>query len=304
MASFGRFLIRTGFFLGETIAPGLAGRVALRLFSRTPDPKQVSKKEKRAIEHAGLYMGQARFRYLPMEEGGVIATYDFTSRNEGAQMGRALVVHGWRSRSEHLADVIDSLRQKGFGVVAIDLPGHGLSPGRRLDMAMAVRAVASVANRFGSFDLILGHSFGGAVVVNAVCGSIKGLAPVAAGRLILISAPSSMPALFERFAEFTGLGTRSRAALFAEIRRITGHPLEDFVGARQLASSGLPALVLHGSDDRVVPSREATAYGEAGSQVELYWAPGAGHRRILSDPAVLLRIGEFAAGKQHLALVG
>ena len=105
--------------------------------------------------------------------------------------------------------LIEGFRDAGYRVVSLDLPGHGHSSGRRLTMVSAVDAVRVVGEWFGPFAAIVGHSFGGAVAVNAVAGSVKGIPPLAADRLVLIAAPSSMPALFQSFGRFINLGTRS-----------------------------------------------------------------------------------------------
>ena len=46
--------------------------------------------------------------------------------------------HGWRSRTEHMRLLIEGFRAAGLRVIAIDLPGHGKSSGRRLHLANAV----------------------------------------------------------------------------------------------------------------------------------------------------------------------
>ena len=89
-----------------------------------------------------------------------------------------------------------------------------------------------------------------------------------------------------------------------QIERVAGRPLEAFIGARQLAETGIPALVIHAPDDKEVPVREARAYGAAGENVRLFLADGLGHRRILADKQILSRVASFALGDQRLALVG
>ena len=192
-----------------------------------------------------------------------------------------------------MAGVIASLTEAGFRVVALDLPGHGESAGRRLNMASAVRAVHEADQWFGPFSAVVGHSFGGAIAANAVVGSIDGIPKLRAGRLVMVSAPNSMPAIFRDFGRFLNLGTRTQTALAARVLELAGHPLEDFVVARQLAEHPMPALVIHAPDDKEVPAREAEQLATAGRHVRLVWAPGLGHRRILADCGVARQIVEF-----------
>ena len=72
--------------------------------------------------------------------GGSIASYRFAPIAADPSE-TVLVVHGGGSRTEHMLPVIEALRSSGRAVVAIDLPEHGASSGRQLDMALAVEAV-------------------------------------------------------------------------------------------------------------------------------------------------------------------
>ena len=82
-----------------------------------------------------------------------------------------LVIHGWASRTEYMKPLIESFRDAGYRVVALDLPGHGHSSGRRLTMLHALDAARVAGEWFGPFAAIVGHSFGGAVAANAVAGT-------------------------------------------------------------------------------------------------------------------------------------
>lgn len=290
MATVGFLLFRSAFALAEQIAPRLTGRAAFELFCRTPHPQHVSPREAAVLRDAAPFLAEARHHWLATPHGYVVA-HDFRSDvGHGAPV--VLVIHGWRSRTEHMRTIITSLRGEGFRVIAVDLPGHGASPGRRLNLAIAVAAVRAAADWFGPFAAIVGHSFGGAVAVNAVAGSIQGIAPVRTKRLVLVSAPSSMPAIFEDFRRFLGLGTRTQVALSREVERVAGRPLEDFVGADQLRVMDTPTLAIHAPDDKEVPFEEARRFEAAGAR--LLRAPGRGHRRILADDEVSAAIAGFA----------
>lgn len=293
MASFGFMVIRGVFAVAEHLAPRLTGRAAFELFSRTPPPHKLSGRQREALERSASFMREGR-RHLLKVKGAQVAAYDFAARN-GRRQGAptALVLHGWGSRAAHMAPVIESLTEAGLRVVALDLPGHGESAGRRLNMASAVRAVQEADQWFGPFAAIVGHSFGGAIAANAVVGSIDGVPRVRARRLVMLSAPNSMPAIFRDFGRFLNLGTRTQTALAARVLELAGRPLDDFVVARQLAEHPLPSLVIHAPDDKEVPAREAEALAAAGGHVRLVWAPGLGHRRILADGGVARQIVEF-----------
>jgi pimeloyl-ACP methyl ester carboxylesterase len=286
MASFGVKVIRRVFGAAEHVAPGLVGRAAFELFCRTPNPKSLSDAERRAVDRAAGFMAEARHHRLP-SKSGCVTVHEFRPRQGRAHAGAVLVIHGWRSRTEYMKALIEAYRDAGFRVVSLDLPGHGASSGRRLTMVSAVDAVRLAGEWFGPFAAVVGHSFGGAVAANALAGSVTGIPPLAASKLVLIAAPSSLPAIFEDFGSFLNLGPRSRSAVADQVQRIAGRPLKEFVGSLQLARTPVPTLVIHAPDDREVSPDHAELYAEAGDHVRLHWAPGLGHRRILSDPGIV-----------------
>lgn len=292
MASFPVKVIRGAFGVGERVAPGLAGWAAFELFRRTPSPRSLSAKERTAIDAAADFMAGARRHHLKTRSG-CVRVHEFRPQPGRARMGTVLVVHGWRSRTEYMRALIEGLRDGGYRVMSVDLPGHGHSPGRRLDLARAVDAVQTCDQWFGPFEAIVGHSFGGAVAVNAAAGSIAGIPPVAPKRLVLIAAPESLSEVFQDFGRLINVGPRIHAVIEKRVERIAGRPLRDFSGATQLSRLPIPTLVVHAADDREVRAESARRYAAAGDHVRLYWADGLGHRRILADAGVAAETVRF-----------
>ena len=285
-------VIHFGFDITGRIAPVTAGRVAFRLFAMTPSRRPTSKKAREALEQARPIMNSATKMMLPVY-GGQVATWFFPAK-AGRPAETVLVTHGWGARTEHMLDIIAALQNEGRAVVALDLPGHGASTGRNLDMARAVEAVDAARRQYGPFAMMLGHSFGGAVVLNAAVGSVLGFAPHDPERIVLISAPNSLPDVFEWFSDTLGLRAVSRQALFSRVEEITGRPLNSFIGTVQLAKLAKPALVVHAPEDREVSADNARGFASAGPHVEVLWADGYGHRRILRAPEVIGAVREFA----------
>ena len=302
MASFGLKVIRGLFGAAEHVAPRLAGRAAFELFSRTPSRRSLTGGERRAIERAGDFMDEARHHRLKTGSGCVML-HEFRPEPGRPRIGTVLVLHGWRSRTEYMRSLVEGFCHAGYRVMALDFPGHGQSPGRRLNMVNAVDAARAAGEWFGPFAAVVGHSFGGAVAVNAVVGSVAGIPPLAAERLVLISAPEAMQKLFEGFSRFVNLGRRTYASMTGKVERISGRPLSEFTCSRQLSVMPVPTLVIHAPDDREVPADNARMFATAGEHVRLFWADGLGHRRILSDPAVVEKAVGFLAERREPALV-
>ncbi|RWE69245.1 alpha/beta fold hydrolase [Mesorhizobium sp.] len=302
MASFGLKVIRGVFAAAEHVAPRLTGRAAFELFCRTPNAKVLSDGERRAVDRAAGFMTEARHHRLKTKNGCVMV-HEFRPEPGRRAAGTVLVIHGWRSRTEYMRTLIEGYRDAGYKVVSLDLPGHGQSQGRRLTLVSAVEAARLTGEWFGPFVAVVGHSFGGAVAANAVVGSVKNIPPLAAERLVLIAAPSSLPAIFNDFSRMLSVGPRSQAAMADRVERIAGRPLHEFVGDRQLASTPVPTLVIHAPDDREVSADHARLYAGAGDHVRLYWADGLGHRRILADRGVVERAIGFVAEQREPSLL-
>ncbi|UVC13290.1 alpha/beta hydrolase [Mesorhizobium onobrychidis] len=302
MASFGLKVIRSVFAAAEHVAPRLTGRAAFELFCRTPNANVLSDGERRAVDRAAGFMAEARHHRLKTKNGCVMV-HEFRPEPGRRAAGTVLVIHGWRSRTEYMRTLIEAYRDAGYKVVSLDLPGHGQSQGRRLTLVSAVEAARLTGEWFGPFVAVVGHSFGGAVAANAVVGSVKNIPPLAAERLVLIAAPSSLPAIFNDFSRMLSVGPRSQAAMADRVERIAGRPLHEFTGDRQLASTPVPTLVIHAPDDREVSADHARLYAGAGDHVRLYWADGLGHRRILADRGVVERAIGFVAEHREPSLL-
>lgn len=275
------------------ISPRLAGKAAFALFCRTPSRRPAGQKA-RATHAMGRERLAAAERIRLTFAGGGAMAYRLNGGARGDRK-RYLVLHGWGSSSEYISELVASLARDGAEVIALDLPGHGRSPGRSLTIRMAVLAVAAAGDRFGRFDAIVGHSFGGASAAVAAVGLLPGIRPVLPGRLVLIGAPSSMSWLFADFGKLVRLSSPAQQSLEAEVRRVTGRGLLDYDVRTRIGALELPVLVIHAEDDKEVDAHHARAYATAGAHVRMLWANGFGHRRIVSAPPVLAAIGDFLA---------
>lgn len=283
-------LVRAAFSASERIAPAAAGRVAFELFCRTPNPASLTPGEKRAVDNAADFMADARHHRIEAA-GATVAVHEF--RPSGQPLGKVLVVHGWRSRTEFMRTIVEELTTAGYQVFSLDLPGHGASTSRKLDMKRAVQAVSAAANWFGPFFAMVGHSFGGAVVVNAATGSVKDIPAVATARLVTIASPSVINRVFEGFGDFVGLGPRSQKAMNDRVEPIAGRPLSDFQTGKLLKRVPIETLVIHAHDDREVGPEHADLASKAGPHVQLEWHDGLGHRRIIADKGVARSVVRF-----------
>ena len=294
MANFALGVTRLGFSLLQSVSPGIAGAAAFRLFCRTPSARPKGEKAKAAHAAGSAWLKRAERIELRLAGGQRAQAYRINGGALG-QRKRYLVTHGWGSSMHYMTDLLAALAKDGAEVIGLDFPGHGGSGGRFLHMGLAVQAIAGAEARFGAFDAIIGHSFGGAALMVSAAGLLPGVQPVAARKIVTIGSPSEMAWLFTDFGRMIRLRGPAQAALEDKVHHVTGRRLADFDASRAAGGTAREVLVIHAEDDKEVSARHAVRYGAAGVNVRLFWANGFGHRRIVSAEPVLGEIDRFLA---------
>lgn len=290
-----RPLVRAASF----VAPATAGNLAFRLFCTPPRHKERSRNGTGTARTAAARLAEARPVAIPFPCGSVCA-HVFEPLGAGRQAAPAptvILIHGWTGEAAFMTAFVAPLLDRGFRVVAFDLPGHGASTGRELNIPLGVASLAAVARAFGPVHAIVSHSFGGAIAMAALAGSVPGQPLVAAGRLAMIAAPSSMALITRHYGRALGLGRRGQAALERRIHVVAGAPVESFEGRDQLAAIARPTLLIHCHDDRELDFGHAEALAQAGTFVRLEPMRGLGHRRILQARPVVEAVARFVAGE-------
>lgn len=263
--------------------PQTTANFAFKLFSRVPRARRPTSSQ---LDGTAPIMLQTR--------SGVVATWHLPAP---CRTGRTvLIVHGWNSRSDHLATLARRLNEGGIDVVLLDLPGHGASGGRYMNLGTAIAAVDAAWRQYGPFEAFVGHSFGGVVVLNAAIGASMCVPARRPQRLVMIASPNSMPDFFRQFGRWLGLPRPAQAALEYKVFSILGRSLDLFVCAQQLKDINMPVLVVHDTHDADVPFADAQAMVGAGPHVSLHATAGLGHRRILKDASVMDAICNHIAG--------
>lgn len=264
------------------VSPTLAGDLAYRLFFTTSPRMPVRTAD--APTHAHARRGSLRVR------GAEITTYDW-----GAGPRTALLLHGWRGRASAFAPLVRELVAERFRVVAFDAPAHGSSGGRRTDIRDWVDAAEQLQATRGSFDLIVGHSFG------ALAALTIARADVPAPAVVAIAGAGSPAAFLTQFARDLHLDGPTSARLAERFRRRLGLD-EATVSARYDAAQhplpeGTRLLVVHDRGDRRMPDDSSLLLHAAhGARSRLLRTDGLGHTRILSADPTLDAVVALATG--------
>ncbi|BAN47729.1 alpha/beta hydrolase [Metapseudomonas resinovorans] len=190
-----------------------------------------------------------------------------------------LLMHGWEGRPTQFASLIEALVAEGYGVVALDGPAHGRSPGHEANVVLFARALLEAAGELPPLHAVIGHSLGGASVLLA---SQMGLR---ARALVSISAPSRILGPLRSFASFMGLPPKARAYFVSEVESHAGIPAAHLDARRYQLD--IPGLVVHAEDDLEVPISEARTLHDVWFDSQLLHLERGGHRRLLADARVL-----------------
>jgi alpha-beta hydrolase superfamily lysophospholipase len=186
----------------------------------------------------------------------------------------ALYLHGTRWNLTAQVRRISQLRELGFSVLAIDYRGFGESPGdlpsERTVYEDAQAAWDKLVQLQPQADkrFIYGHSLGGAIAVDLAERIRDKDEPKAAGLIIE--------------STFTDLAAAAAAVANTSlpVRWIMS---EKFDSIDKIADIGIPVLIVHGTDDRYVPSRLSQELFEAAAPPkQLLLVPGGTHNNSMT----------------------
>ncbi|MEO4048233.1 alpha/beta fold hydrolase [Pseudomonas sp. CAU 1711] len=196
-----------------------------------------------------------------------------------------LLLHGWEGRPTQFAELIRALVRAGYGVVALDAPAHGRSPGHEANVVLFARALLEAASELPPLKAVIGHSLGGA---SALLATQLGLRTEA---LVTIGAPARILGALRRFARFVGLPAEARARFVRLVEQSAGIPAAQLDVERY--DLDLPGLVVHAKDDPMVPFSEAESIHMAWAGSRLLALEAGGHSKPLGDPQVVEAVLEL-----------
>lgn len=266
-------LARTGLNGLGRVSPSLAGRLAFHLFC-TPFRYAEPPRETAVLRQAERF--SIPFRDIRL------AAYVW---GEGPTV---LLVHGWSGRGPQLGAFVEPLVAAGHRVIAIDLPAHGRTPGRRTNAQVATEAVLRVGEAIGPLRGVIAHSFG---ALNTTLALRDGLN---AERVVYLAPACRASQAVRGFARQLGLCWPVEWGLRGEMERRFGPSIWPQFSARVCAPRlSLPALIFHDLEDPEVPYREGQLLAHSWPGARLVATAGLGHRRILRDERVVEQAVEF-----------
>jgi fermentation-respiration switch protein FrsA (DUF1100 family) len=206
---------------------------------------------------ASYRAGQLPIVMVPGADGGSIATLYLPNPRAAITL---LFAHGNAEDLGHLAPWLEELRRAGFSVLAFDYRGYGASTGGPPTASGATRDMEAVyqhaVRTLGippSRLVLYGRSVGSGPATDLA-------ARLPVGGLVLESAFTSA---------------------FRVLTRVALLPFDRYPNLRHLRRVRCPVLVIHGTEDEVVPiSHGRRLYEAARGPKQALWIEGAHHNDI------------------------
>jgi pimeloyl-ACP methyl ester carboxylesterase len=221
--------------------------------------------------------------------------------NEGSSH-LAVLVHGWGGDKSDLqvVETAPIYARAGYGVLLLDLRGHGESGGEHRTLGYketqdVLGALAWLKKQgYEPGEVVLhGWSMGGATVVRAAPGT--GVAAV-----VEEASYADLPLILKKLLpEESGLprlfnpGILLAGKLFLDFDPWAVRPSED---AARLRQEGVPLFVIHSTGDETIPSEHADLFVEAYPEAKLWKLEGYGHVEGYTHPEYEERLLDFLEG--------
>ncbi|KTC78196.1 alpha/beta hydrolase [Legionella brunensis] len=212
------------------------------------------------------------------------------------QAKKILITHGWMSRAAYMMQLIKALRHQGFDVYALDFPAHGEAKGMQLTWMDAVLVLKQILNQLGPFYSVIGHSFGGSMLLNTLNLSSQFLEwridPMPE-RVVLIASPTRMRVPVGRLARQLKLSRRGFLFLREVFRQHAAIDLKNLDFHHFINRSNIPVLCIHGQKDESIMPHESIIFCEQYPHASLALLPEADHISVLMDERVEKTVHQF-----------
>lgn len=269
-------------------------QLAYFLFSK-PVPIFLSSRQKKVIKQAKKSFLQSREQKILVDSSTPFVIHRF---NSGPNKKKALVLHGWVSKSLYMIKIIEHLINLNYEVVALDFPAHGDSPGFFVNWQNSVNCILKSESNFGVFDVAIGHSYGGTMllsstVVGHVHPQIKSI--FSPKKIITIASPVKIQAAIELFASILKLNELEITKLTSLIEKKSGIEIEklDIVHLQKKFPTDTEILCIHDENDSIVSINQSQYLAEIGPRVKIEKTKKLGHIKIIYNDLTMQKISDF-----------
>lgn len=283
-------LAARGIRIVSALSPRIGGDLAYRAFFATGPRMPVHARDE--ATHSAARLGRVLVR------GSAVTTYEW-----GSGTRSVLLMHGWGGRASQFAPLVRELVAEGMHVVAFDAPAHGDSAGRGTDIRDWLEAARLLQAEHGTFDAIVGHSFGALAALTAARSTVP------TGAVVAIAGAASPAAFIDEFARELRLPAPVVTRMEQRFQNRLGLDAEQLLARFDAARHPLPEstelLVVHDRGDRRMPDADSLRLHAAHQgRSRMLRTEGLGHTRVLSADAVLDAVIEQLQGTGRHAEIG
>lgn len=276
--SFG--VVRTGVRALAAASPGLAARLAERLWFSPPRP--------RMRDHARAFLATGERFDVAVDERRVVAW-------KWGNGPAVVLMHGWGGFGAQMQAFIAPLTSAGFQAIVFDAPSHGQSGpsrwgSRRASLFEFSETLHAIVRDRSPLAGVVAHS-GGAT---AAAWSIQYFQDWVAPRMAFLAPMASAIRYKRMFHEALGLNQAAMQRFDERTERRFGFKWADLeVPEMAHRMKTPPVLAVHDKDDRETSWTESEAIANSWPDAQHFYTSGLGHRRILRDPGVVDRVVTF-----------
>ncbi len=210
---------------------------------------------------------------------------------EAREERTVLLIHGWEGRGTQLGALVEPLVERGYRVVAVDMPAHGGSPGTQTDLLQWRHSILLASQQLGPVHAVVAHSMGGAASLMALEQGME------TTRVAVLGAPARLRDVFDRYCAIMRLTPQVAARFLEMVEQHYGAGIWTAMSVEEMAPSFRGrGLLVHDVDDTDVPFEDAQRVARAWAGATLLPTAGLGHTRILRDAHVLAAVVDFVDG--------
>ncbi|MCB9245316.1 MAG: alpha/beta hydrolase [Flavobacteriales bacterium] len=266
-------LIRLGIRVLDLVFPKAAGLWAYKLFFK-PRPSPYSSTDLK-------WLGE--FKNLE-----VLTLHTKVVVYQKGEAPYVLFAHGWSGKATQFRELAEAVHSAGFGILLMDMPGHGQSAGMQTDALEFANALEAAVAKFEVLCAVT-HSLSGMSLAWSLSEDAIRLK-----KWVLINTPSIPKEIVEKFIKLIGGGYRTRERFVNRVQQRYNISFNEFAVPELLRNVDvLPKmLVFHDANDQQVSIRNAELLAkELG--LGFIETRGLGHNRILRSDVVIEKVLEF-----------
>ncbi|MCF6223056.1 MAG: alpha/beta hydrolase [Flavobacteriaceae bacterium] len=205
----------------------------------------------------------------------------------GYSRKKVLLVHGWSGRGTQLYQLADKILENQMMVISFDAPAHGLSSGKITIMNEFVKTILELESKYGPFHAVIGHSFGGMSLLNAISSGLK------TEKLVTIGTDDAVTEILMNFVKKMELKPIIAEDLAKFHLKKYDIDIDTYSSHHNAKKVEIPTLVIHDSEDKYVPVSSAFSIRQNLKNGELLITNGLGHHKIFKDNKIMQRIVNF-----------